>query len=271
MAESERRDGRARDAKLARETILDAAEAAFAEHGFAGARIEAIARASGYNVSLLFQYFRDKLGLYAAVLGRAHRETTALQAQVLGRGLADETIASHAHEFKAVLTSAVQVTFDYLVGHPRLLRILTWEMAEGWQTYAHIASHFPPDEGDYRLEALFKGAWRAGWLRSDYSALIQLTLVFQVCQFYLAYLPLYQMMLPDEEVSSQRALSRAREHIIQFVVAGMMIDLLHTKEERTVRAHARTHPRVPRARLHQLRLPAVLSRCVPAVCLAQEP
>lgn len=236
MAEPERRHGRARDAQKAREAILDAAEAVFAQHGFDGARIEAIAKASGYNVSLLFQYFGDKLALYAAVLERAHRETTALQAQVLGPRLADETIVSHAHEFRAVLTSAVHVTFDYLVGHPRLLSILTWEMAEGWQTYAHLASQFPPDESDHQLEALFKGAWRAGWLRSDFSALIQLTLVFQVCQSYLAYLPLYQAMLPDEEVSSKRALSRAREYIVGFIVAGMMIDLPQMKEEKEERA-----------------------------------
>lgn len=104
-------------------------------------------------------------------------------------------------------------------------------MAEGWQTYAHLASQFPLDESD-QFEALFKGAWRTGLLRSDFSALIQLTLVFQVCQSYLAFLPLYQVMLPGEEVSSQRALSLAREHIVRFIVAGMMVDLPQTKEER---------------------------------------
>jgi AcrR family transcriptional regulator len=211
--------------------ILDAAEAVFAQHGFDGARIDAIAKASGYNISLLFQYFGDKLGLYAAVLQRAHRETTELQAQVLGPGLADETITSHAQGLRAFLETAVQATFDYLVEHPRLLRILTWEMAEGWQTYVQIASQFPTDESD-QLEALFKGAWRAGLLRSDFSALIQLTLVFQVCQSYLAFLPLYQVMLPGEEVSSERALSRAREHIVAFIVAGMMVDHPQTRRER---------------------------------------
>ena len=231
MAESGSKHGRARDAQRAREVILDAAEAVFAQHGFDGARIDAIAKASGYNISLLFQYFGDKLGLYAAVLQRAHRETTELQAQVLGPGLADETITSHAQGLRAFLETAVQATFDYLVEHPRLLRILTWEMAEGWQTYAQIASQFPTDESD-QLEALFKGAWRAGLLRSDFSALIQLTLVFQVCQSYLAFLPLYQVMLPGEEVSSERALSRAREHIVAFIVAGMMVDHPQTRRER---------------------------------------
>lgn len=40
---------RERAADIARRAILDAAEEAFAAHGFAGARIDAIARASGYN------------------------------------------------------------------------------------------------------------------------------------------------------------------------------------------------------------------------------
>jgi AcrR family transcriptional regulator len=225
------RAGRVRDAKLTREAILDAAEAVFSQHGFDGARIEAIAKASGYNVSLLFQYFGDKLGLYAAVLQRAYKETMELQAHVLGRGLVNEAIASHAQEFRALLESIVQATFDYLLEHPRLLRILTWEMAEGWQTYTHIASQFPPGESDQQLDVLFKSAWKAGWLRSDYSALIQLSLVFQICQSYQVFLPLYQVMLPGEEVFSERALSDAREHLVRFIVAGMMIDLPQPKEE----------------------------------------
>jgi len=231
MAKSESRHGRARDAQRARMAILDAAEAAFAQHGFDGARINAIAKASGYNISLLFQYFDDKLGLYAAVLQRAHRETTELQAQMLGPLLADETIVSHAQMLRPLLETAVRTTFNYLVEHPRFLRILTWEMAEGWQTYAQIASQFPTDKSD-QFETLFTGAWRMGLLRSDFSALIQLTLVFQVCQSYLAFLPLYQVMLPGEEVFSERALSRAREHIVAFIVAGMMVDLPQTKREK---------------------------------------
>ncbi len=42
----ESRRGRAHDAEGAREAILNAAEAVFAEHGFDGARIDAIAAIS---------------------------------------------------------------------------------------------------------------------------------------------------------------------------------------------------------------------------------
>src|SRR6266699_3149166 len=114
MAESERRHERARDAQRAREVILDAAEAVFAEHGFDGARIDAIAKASGYNSSLLFQYFGDKFGLYAEVLKRANREIIELRASMLAPLLEDETIASNTHTLKAFLKTIVQTLFDYL-------------------------------------------------------------------------------------------------------------------------------------------------------------
>ena len=51
-----------------RAAILAAAGAIFAEAGFAGARAESIAAAAGVNKALLFYYFKDMHGLYAAVL-----------------------------------------------------------------------------------------------------------------------------------------------------------------------------------------------------------
>lgn len=74
---------RERDAEFARQAILDAGEKVFAEHGFDGARIDAIAAESAYNKSLIFHYFGDKLGLYAEVIKRADKEMTALQVRVL--------------------------------------------------------------------------------------------------------------------------------------------------------------------------------------------
>ncbi len=221
------RRGRPRNAQHAREAILDAAEAVFAQHGFAGARVDAIARASSYNVSLPFQYFTDKLGLYAAVLGRAQRETTELQARVLGPLLADPAIAADAHRLRAGLQAAVQASFDYLVAHPRLWRILTWEMADGWRTYAQIAAQFPTDASG-RFAPFFKRAWSAGLLRSDFSPLIQLALIFQVCQSYFAFLPMYRLTLPAEALASEGASSRARQHLVGFIVGGMLLDAPRT-------------------------------------------
>jgi hypothetical protein len=108
------------------------------------------------------------------------------------------------------------------------MRIFTWEMAEGWQTYAKIASQFPTEDVD-QFERLFHKARSAGLLRSGFVPVIQLTMVLQICQSYLAFLPLYQMLLPGKDFSSAAALARAREYLVDFIVAGMMVDLPETK------------------------------------------
>jgi TetR/AcrR family transcriptional regulator len=46
-----------------------------------------------------------------------------------------------AEEFKAFLVTMLRSIFDYLLEQPRLLRILTWELAAGWQTAGASAHH----------------------------------------------------------------------------------------------------------------------------------
>src|SRR6201984_3779003 len=54
-----------------RAAILKAAAHEFAQHGIAGARTDAIARAARVNKALLYYYFKDKETLYGAVLDNA--------------------------------------------------------------------------------------------------------------------------------------------------------------------------------------------------------
>src|SRR5258706_7203570 len=112
-----------------REAILTAAEAVFAEHGFDGARIDTIAEVSGFNKTLIFRYFGDKLGLYAAVLRRIDKQAVEIPAQLPGSLLADETLTSDARQLKTFLQTALGAFFDYIVQHPRLMRLLMSEHA----------------------------------------------------------------------------------------------------------------------------------------------
>jgi AcrR family transcriptional regulator len=221
--------GRVHDAEGAQEAILNAAEEVFAEHGFDGARIDAIAKASGYNSSLLFHYFGDKLGLYAEVVKRADKEITEFQGRMFASLLEDETVATNARAFKAVLEMIVTALFDYLAAHPRLMRMILWEQAEGWQTYARIISQFYTGDTE-PFVAFFHKAHSAGLLRSDFVPLIQLTMVLQICLSYLTFIPLFQMILsPEEDLSSSSALASARKYIVDLVVHGMMNDLPETQ------------------------------------------
>ena len=57
-----------RDPERTRRRILDAALQEFALRGFAGARVNAIARRADANKRMLYHYFTDKEGLFRAVL-----------------------------------------------------------------------------------------------------------------------------------------------------------------------------------------------------------
>jgi AcrR family transcriptional regulator len=60
-----------------RERILSAALKEFAAKGFAGARIDAIARRAAINKRMIYHYFGDKEGLFKAVLRRKISERQA--------------------------------------------------------------------------------------------------------------------------------------------------------------------------------------------------
>lgn len=216
MSETEKKRG-----ESSREAILEAAEIVFAEHGFDGARVDIIAHLSGYDKKLLFRYYGDKLGLYAEVLKHTEQETHALLATVFAPLLEDTGEAPQAHQWRHFLTTLVQTMFDYLLAHPRFLRMLTWEMADGWQTFMQIAARFPPAYMD-QFEMLFQKARQAGLLRSDFLPVIQFTMLLQICQAYLLSFPLYQTLLPDTDLSSAKVLAQARDYLVDFVVVGIM-------------------------------------------------
>lgn len=102
--------GRERNPERSRERLLDAALTEFAEHGFAGARVEAIARRSGLNKQLISHHFGGKRGLYDAVM----RER-----RLRGGGELTGTTADAGRTLAAF--------FDRANDDPEWVRVLLWE------------------------------------------------------------------------------------------------------------------------------------------------
>ncbi|HEU5376759.1 MAG TPA: hypothetical protein VFV38_15090 [Ktedonobacteraceae bacterium] len=111
------------------------------------------------------------------------------------------------------------------------MNILTREMEVGWQTFTQIASQFEPVDRA-RVQPLFERARRAGLLRSGFVPTIQFMLLVPWCQIYPGYLPLYQRLVPNEDLTSVPRLEDARDYLVDFLVAGMMNCLPETKPEK---------------------------------------
>ena len=137
--------------------------------------------------------------------------------------LADETITSNAHRFRMFLKTTFGALFDYMVEHPHFTRIINWEHAEGWQTFAKIAAQFETDDLT-RLKALFSRAQSAGLLRPDLDAVVVILLGMQMCWSAPTAFPIYQPFLAGRDFSSATALAHIREQVIAFLVAGIMRD-----------------------------------------------
>jgi TetR/AcrR family transcriptional regulator len=103
----------------AREAILKAAEAEFAERGFGGARAQSIATRAGVNKALPFYHFGSKADLYAEVVKQALGR--------LGEFMADALIAP-PHERIAVF---VHRLFAYLSVNPNWPRLIVRELIDG--------------------------------------------------------------------------------------------------------------------------------------------
>src|SRR6266540_4352767 len=108
---------RPRDATATAKRILKSAIAEFAAHGYAGARIDAIARRADANMRMLYHYFGSKNALYVKVL-EAVFDDIRLQEQRLNL------------QNEAPLLAMIRLfdfTYDHFASNPLFIRILTSE------------------------------------------------------------------------------------------------------------------------------------------------
>ena len=104
----------ARDPGRTREKLLQAATEEFAAHGEAGARIDRVTERAGVNKRMIYAYFGNKEGLFAAV----HEHS--LQQLVEAVPLTPDDLPGYAGRL-----------FDYLIDHPERHRLALWRNLEG--------------------------------------------------------------------------------------------------------------------------------------------
>jgi hypothetical protein len=69
-----------------------------------------------------------------------------------------------------------------------------------------------------------RAAVEAGLLKSDFAPFIQITITQPICQIFLAYLPLYQISFPDQDLTSPGALESTRDFIVDLFLSGIFND-----------------------------------------------
>jgi TetR/AcrR family transcriptional regulator len=155
----------------ARNVILEAGLACFAEHGFHGATMRGIAQQAGVSQALVHHHFRAKDDLWRLVGDR-------ITADFLGfMGAAVDPMLSAEDGVRAMLRGYL----DYWKQHPHSFRFNLWRVLEG-----------PRDERLARLEqitrhgvAFMQKAQEAGFIRKDMPPGLALIIGGSLIQFWL--------------------------------------------------------------------------------------
>lgn len=143
----------ARDPERTRRRILDAALQEFAACGFAGARVNAIARRARANKRMLYHYFTDKEGLFRAVLRhKIDERMKRVEAQA-----ADQD-----------LVSSVPLWFKQNCVDADWVRLLAWESLQTVKD--KVLDEKDRRQLSRRSIALIKQRQQAGRLRDDVPA-----------------------------------------------------------------------------------------------------
>lgn len=199
---------RTNDPDRTRADILAVAMREFAEHGLAGARIDAIAEAMRTSKRMIYYYFGSKEGLYVAVLEEAYRRMRAIEADLHLEDLAPED----------ALRKLVGFTVDYQLANPDFIRLV---MNENMHRGEYLAQsqvihqlNVPAIDGLRRVyeRGVAAGVFRSGLDPVDLHMSISALSVFNVANRHTFAL------IFRRELDSAAALIARRDSIIEMIV-----------------------------------------------------
>jgi TetR/AcrR family transcriptional regulator len=197
-----------------RAAILEAAVGEFAEHGIAGARTDAIARAAHVNKALLYYYFKDKDALYEAVLDHVFSGLRAQVTPVLDSDLPP----------RQKMLEYLGAYFDYIAANPRFPRVVQGEWvrsgAKGSAAMQRVARKYFRPIFEKLSEVLQEGI-RTGEFRAV-NPMDFLPSVVAVIVFYFTTAPVMKALMKVDPLSEERIRER-RAFVLEFITAALFV------------------------------------------------
>jgi AcrR family transcriptional regulator len=198
-----------RDPERTSAAILAAAVKEFREHGYGGARIDAIAKRANINKRMLYHYFGDKDALYLAVLEGAYMQIRAAETRL---HLADLDPVEGVRQL-------VLFTWRYYQEHPEFLSLLGTENLLKAKFLKRSARIF--DLNSPLLSMLSDMLWRgeaAGQFRPDQDALDVYLSIAGMNFFYLSNRHTLTATF-RRDLGAKEELARWGEHVADVILA----------------------------------------------------
>jgi AcrR family transcriptional regulator len=206
-AKKGRNDKPVRDAEATQAVILAAAEEEFAQHGFTATRTEAIAAKTKVSKSMIYYYFKDKEGLYQAVLMRSHADLLATIQKLELEQLSPEV----------ALEKFLRALLDCVSRNPKLPTIMFHEAMQNQGKYYKESSSVNIDT---ILIAILDRGVTAGTFRSldPFQSAIN---IMGACLFYFIGVGNIKQFPQGKRLLSKAMLEQHTQEAISLILAGV--------------------------------------------------
>lgn len=198
-----------------RRRILDAAAAQFADHGFGGARTQAIADQAGVNKAMLYYHFRDKEALYTAALQDQFEEAVRT---ILPRFLDEELDPAER------LRGVIRGYEEFFASHPHMRDMMLREIADGGVRIKEVLEAVKeniPGFGPSLLRARIQELMDRGHLREQDPGQVLLHLVSLAIFPHIAR-PILRALWDFDEEALDRILEERSRSIMDLFHNGLL-------------------------------------------------
>lgn len=196
-----------RDAEATQAVILAAAEEEFARHGLTAARTEVIAAKTGVAKSMIYYYFKDKEGLYRAVLERSHADLLQTIQKLELEPLSAEV----------ALEEFLKALLDCVSHNPKLPTIMFHEAVQNQGKYYKNSSSVSIDS---MLIAILERGVAAGIFRplDPFQSAIN---IIGTCLFYFIGAGNIQQFPQGKRLLSKSMLEQHTQEAIALILTGV--------------------------------------------------
>ena len=202
------RKRRTNDPEGNRRNIIYVATREFAEKGFSGARVDAIAARTRTSKRMIYYYFSGKEGLYIAVLEEAYRKIRSIEGKL--------DLAHQPPE--EALRTLVSSTFDYQNAHPEFIRLV---MNENILNGAYVSRSREIQRLNSAVinaaRELLQRGQRQGTFRQDIDPVDLHMSISALCFFNVANRATFSTIF-KRDMASRKALAERRSQIADLIL-----------------------------------------------------
>jgi TetR/AcrR family transcriptional regulator len=203
--------GARRDPDATKSKILAAAWHEFAQKGFAGARVDAIAARSGANKRMIYHYFGDKEGLFIAVLEAAYDRARS----------AEQGLDLQHMEPAVAMRRMVEFTFDSFISDRSFIQLLNNEnlyKARHLKKSTRVARMHSPLIG--MIDDILRRGADTGVFRTGIDPTQLWISIAALGYFYFSNIHTLSTIF-DRDLAAAKAIGERRAHVVQIVLESL--------------------------------------------------